>query len=79
MIGQLHGRSREQRYTRFADWQYINQCSDAAQQLPVFGEILALAISLGSFGLLVTAPSKPTLMIASFTCQYLNVSGVLPV
>ena len=35
---QLHGRSREQRYTRLADWRYINQCSSLAEQLPVFGE-----------------------------------------
>jgi hypothetical protein len=34
---QLHGRSREQRYTRLADWQYIEQCAKAASPMPLFG------------------------------------------
>uniref|UniRef100_K1Q8V1 tRNA-dihydrouridine(47) synthase [NAD(P)(+)] n=1 Tax=Magallana gigas TaxID=29159 RepID=K1Q8V1_MAGGI len=34
---ELHGRSREQRYTRLADWDYINQCAEAGKPMPVFG------------------------------------------
>ncbi|XP_047388203.1 tRNA-dihydrouridine(47) synthase [NAD(P)(+)]-like isoform X2 [Sciurus carolinensis] len=33
----LHGRSREQRYTKLADWQYIAQCAKAASPMPLFG------------------------------------------
>jgi len=33
----LHGRSREQRYTRLADWEYINECAKAASPMPLFG------------------------------------------
>ncbi|XP_049732478.1 tRNA-dihydrouridine(47) synthase [NAD(P)(+)]-like isoform X4 [Elephas maximus indicus] len=33
----LHGRSREQRYTKMADWQYIEQCVRAASPMPLFG------------------------------------------
>ncbi|XP_055286588.1 tRNA-dihydrouridine(47) synthase [NAD(P)(+)]-like isoform X2 [Moschus berezovskii] len=33
----LHGRSREQRYTKLADWQYIEQCVAAAHPMPLFG------------------------------------------
>lgn len=33
----VHGRSREQRYTRQADWQYIRQCAQEAAPLPVVG------------------------------------------
>ncbi|KAM5232381.1 tRNA-dihydrouridine(47) synthase [NAD(P)(+)]-like isoform 1-T1 [Hipposideros larvatus] len=33
----LHGRSREQRYTKLADWQYIEQCVMAASPMPLFG------------------------------------------
>lgn len=37
----LHGRTRQQRYTRLADWQYIGECAEIAQNqlddLPLFG------------------------------------------
>ncbi|XP_072226577.1 tRNA-dihydrouridine(47) synthase [NAD(P)(+)]-like [Leuresthes tenuis] len=33
----LHGRSREQRYTKLADWDYINTCAKMASPVPLFG------------------------------------------
>ncbi|XP_028317759.1 tRNA-dihydrouridine(47) synthase [NAD(P)(+)]-like isoform X2 [Gouania willdenowi] len=33
----LHGRSREQRYTKLADWDYINTCAELASPVPLFG------------------------------------------
>eukprot|EP00045_Choanoeca_perplexa_P011390 m.120569 g.120569 ORF g.120569 m.120569 type:complete len:604 (+) comp15615_c0_seq25:59-1870(+) len=33
----IHGRSREQRYTKYADWEYIDKCSKTVPDLPVYG------------------------------------------
>lgn len=33
----VHGRTREQRYVRNADWDYIEECAKNAQPTPVFG------------------------------------------
>ena len=33
----IHGRSREQRYTKTADYDYIKMCADAAGSMPIFG------------------------------------------
>ncbi|KAG0716820.1 tRNA-dihydrouridine(47) synthase [NAD(P)(+)]-like [Chionoecetes opilio] len=33
----VHGRSREQRYLKLADWDYVGQCATAAQPMPLFG------------------------------------------
>ncbi|XP_030055917.1 tRNA-dihydrouridine(47) synthase [NAD(P)(+)]-like isoform X2 [Microcaecilia unicolor] len=33
----LHGRSREQRYTKAANWEYIDYCAKIAGPLPLFG------------------------------------------
>lgn len=33
----LHGRSKEQRYTKLADWEYINSCAALASPVPLFG------------------------------------------
>ena len=32
----LHGRSRQQRYTRQADWDYIQTCAQVAAPVPFF-------------------------------------------
>ncbi|XP_078091494.1 tRNA-dihydrouridine(47) synthase [NAD(P)(+)]-like isoform X2 [Mustelus asterias] len=33
----LHGRSREQRYTKLSDWEYIDYCAQMANPMPLFG------------------------------------------
>uniref|UniRef100_A0A8D8Y8L9 tRNA-dihydrouridine(47) synthase [NAD(P)(+)] n=1 Tax=Cacopsylla melanoneura TaxID=428564 RepID=A0A8D8Y8L9_9HEMI len=33
----LHGRTREQRYTKQADWDYIEKCSQLCSPVPLFG------------------------------------------
>lgn len=33
----LHGRTRQQRYSRAADWEYIQQCAAAAPDLQMVG------------------------------------------
>lgn len=33
----LHGRSKEQRYLKSADWNYIKECASLANPIPLFG------------------------------------------
>lgn len=33
----IHGRTRAQRYSKLADWDYINECGTHAQDIPVIG------------------------------------------
>lgn len=39
----VHGRSRDQRYTKMADWNYVNECAKVANPVPVFssGDIMS--------------------------------------
>lgn len=34
---QVHGRTKEQRYTKLADWEYIEQCAKLASPVPLIG------------------------------------------
>ncbi|XP_039254781.1 tRNA-dihydrouridine(47) synthase [NAD(P)(+)]-like [Styela clava] len=36
-LSTVHGRSRQARYTKLADWDYIDQCAKAAAPMPLFG------------------------------------------
>ncbi|XP_074421826.1 tRNA-dihydrouridine(47) synthase [NAD(P)(+)]-like isoform X1 [Larus michahellis] len=56
----LHGRSREQRYTRGADWDYIAECAKIASPMPLFGngDILSYedadrAMKMGVSGIMI--------------------------
>ncbi|NXE99062.1 DUS3L synthase, partial [Menura novaehollandiae] len=56
----LHGRSREQRYTRSADWEYISECARVASPMPLFGngDILSYedanrALQMGVSGIMI--------------------------
>ncbi|XP_068030004.1 tRNA-dihydrouridine(47) synthase [NAD(P)(+)]-like isoform X2 [Anomalospiza imberbis] len=56
----LHGRSREQRYTRSADWHYIAECARIASPMPLFGngDILSYedanrAMQMGVSGIMI--------------------------
>ncbi|NXU76768.1 DUS3L synthase, partial [Oreotrochilus melanogaster] len=56
----LHGRSREQRYTRGADWDYIAECAKIASPMPLFGngDILSYedanrAMQMGVSGIMI--------------------------
>jgi tRNA-dihydrouridine synthase 3 len=33
----IHGRTRQQRYGKLADWSYINKCAQLADPVPLFG------------------------------------------
>ncbi|XP_042692973.1 tRNA-dihydrouridine(47) synthase [NAD(P)(+)]-like isoform X5 [Centrocercus urophasianus] len=61
----LHGRSREQRYTRVADWDYIAECAKIASPMPLFGngDILSYedadqAMQTGVSGIMIASISR---------------------
>lgn len=33
----IHGRTKEQMYSKQANWQYINECSESVKDIPIFG------------------------------------------
>jgi tRNA-dihydrouridine synthase 3 len=60
----LHGRSRQQRYTRLADWNYIGECSQVAGRLgmPFFGNGDILSYE-EYYGMLEQYPTMDGVMI----------------
>jgi len=40
----LHGRTKEQRYTKSADWNYVNECASLVKEMPIIGngDVLSL-------------------------------------
>ncbi|XP_018336650.1 tRNA-dihydrouridine(47) synthase [NAD(P)(+)]-like [Agrilus planipennis] len=58
----IHGRSREQRYTKLADWSYIQTCVKAAYSFPIIGN--GDILSYEDYKLAIeTCPEMATVMI----------------
>ena len=34
----LHGRTKNQRYSKLADWSYIDKCAELSDPIPLFGK-----------------------------------------